>query len=304
MSGFVDSNALWLKARLFINHAMDEDEPRVFDERALWASLALEMLGKAALARVNPLLIATPNEEGSHLLAASGLIAGDGPVMTVQAATVFKRCARAFRPFSASEAILIANNRNAYLHSGAPTFTPIPESAFWPAYWRQAAILVFGQDRDIADFVGADRVEAVERLLALNKQHTEERVEALLGRARQQLELVASGNAPERILAALRRTSDLRAGPRYSTEVACPACGHEGALEGDEEAVHEMRYEQVAEDDFDAYVDVRVWADYFSCQHCRLVLDRAELIEAAGIETEFEVEGDPADFVEAEYGND
>lgn len=304
MSDAVNSDALWLKARLFINHAMDDDDPRTFDERALWASLALEMLGKAALARVNPLLITTPNEEGSHLLAASGLIAGDGPVMTVQAATVFKRCARAFRPFNASESMAIANNRNAYLHSGAATFTPIPESAFWPAYWRQAAILVFGQDRDLAEFVGKDRVDGVEELLARNKQHIEERVEALLGRARQQLELIASGNAPERIVAAFRRNSDLGASMRYSAPAACPACGREGTLEGEEAASHEMRYEQVAEDDFDTYVDVRVWADYFSCQHCRLVLDSAELIEAAGLESEFDVDGDPADFVEAEYGND
>lgn len=59
-----DPDALWLKARLFINHAMDAGEPRSYDERALWASLALELLGKAALARVSPLLIAQPNEEG------------------------------------------------------------------------------------------------------------------------------------------------------------------------------------------------------------------------------------------------
>jgi len=299
-----DSDALWLKARLFINHAMDDLEARTFDERALWASLALELLGKAALARVNPLLIALPNEEGNHLLAASGLVPGDGPVMTVQAATVFRRCARAFRPFNASEAIAIANNRNAYLHSGAASFTPIPETAFWPAYWRQAAILIFAQDRDIAQFVGADRTEDVEAHLARSKQHVQERVEALVGRAKQQLELIASGNAPERIVVAFRRNNDLSANMRYSTPVPCPACGGEATLEGEEEAGHEMRYEQVAEDDFDTYVDVRVFADYLSCQHCRLVLDTAELLEAADLDAEFDVEGDPADFVEAEYGND
>lgn len=301
MSDAVNSDALWLKARLFINHAMDDDEPRAFEERALWASLALEMLGKAALARVNPLLIAIPNEEGNHLLAASGLIVGDGPIMTVQAATVFKRCARAFRPFNASESIAIASNRNAYLHSGVAMFTPVPESAFWPAYWRQAAILVYGQDRDLEEFVGQDRVEVVEEFLTRNKQHIEERVEALLERAKQQLALISSGNAPERIVAAFRRNTDLRAGMLYSTDTHCPACGEEGTLEGEQEAGHELRYEQVAEDDFDVYVDVQVWADYFSCQHCRLVLDSAELIEAAGLKSQFDDQGDPADFVEAEY---
>lgn len=63
MSNPFDHDALWTKAKLFLNRAMDDD-PRSFDERALWAALALELLAKAALARVSPLLIAEPNEEG------------------------------------------------------------------------------------------------------------------------------------------------------------------------------------------------------------------------------------------------
>ncbi len=56
-----DSEGLWLKAKLFINRAMD-DNARSFDERALWASLSLELLAKAALANHSPLLIADPME--------------------------------------------------------------------------------------------------------------------------------------------------------------------------------------------------------------------------------------------------
>ena len=48
-----DPDALFIKAKLFLNHAMDDDS-RQFDEQALWASLALELLAKAALAKVSP----------------------------------------------------------------------------------------------------------------------------------------------------------------------------------------------------------------------------------------------------------
>ncbi|MDQ1627059.1 MAG: hypothetical protein QOI54_803 [Actinomycetota bacterium] len=304
MSDVYDSEALWLKARLFVNHAMDHEEPRTFDEHALWASLALELLAKAALARVNPLLIAMPNEEGAHLLAASGLLDGDGPAMTVGASTVFKRCARVFRPFNLAEALQFANNRNQYLHSGAATVTSLPETAFWPAFWSQAAILILAQDRDISEFVGADRADEVEAHLARNRQHVEQRVETLIGRARQHLDLIASGNAPERILAAYRRGGDLRAGLRYSTEASCPACSEIGTVEGEQPEGHELRYEQVGEDDFDVFADVSVYADYFSCANCRLVLDDAELLEVAGLVDLFDVEGDPAEFVSGDYGND
>lgn len=300
-----DPDALWLKARLFINHAMDPGEPRGFDERALWAWLALELLGKAALARVSPLLIAAPNEEGTNLLAASGLVSGDGPVTTVPALTVFKRCARAFRPFNLSECVQVMHNRNEYLHSGSASFTSLPESAFWPAFWSQAALLVLAQGRDIADFVGDERVHEVETHLARNKQHLQQRVETLLGRARQGLELVASGNASERIVKIYRHGGDLRAGLQYSTARLCPACDALGTLEGSQESGHELRYEQIAEDDFIVCADVTVYADHFSCPNCRLVLNGADLLDVAGLDTEFETAGDPADFVvEDEYGND
>lgn len=72
-----DHEALWLKAKLFINRAMDDDGYRSFDEQLLWASLALELLAKAALARVSPLLIVEPTEDGTNLLIASGLVKGD-----------------------------------------------------------------------------------------------------------------------------------------------------------------------------------------------------------------------------------
>lgn len=304
MSDVYDAEALWLKARLFINHALDPEEPRTFDERALWASLALELLGKAALARVSPLLIAVPNEEGQHLLAATGLIPGDGPSLTVPAKTVFARCARAFRPFNFTESLQFANNRNQYLHSGAASFTSLPESAFWPAFWSQAALLIVAQGRDVAEFVGADRVADVEAHLARNRQHIQQRAETLIVRARQQLSLVESGNASERLAAAYRLGGRLTAGLIHAAEATCPACGAVGTIEGEQEIGHEIRYEQVAEDDYDVYVDVSVYADYFSCPRCRLVLDGSELLEAAGIATEFSVEGEIADYVSDEYGND
>lgn len=87
-----DHEALWVKAKLFINRAMDDDEARSFEEQALWASLALELLAKAALARVSPLLIAEPNEEGSNLLIASGLLEGDARFTSLRAKTLFSRC--------------------------------------------------------------------------------------------------------------------------------------------------------------------------------------------------------------------
>lgn len=100
MSSSYDHEALWFKAKLFLNWAFEDGEHRTFDERALWASMALELLAKAALSKVSPLLIAVPTEEGANILIAAGLISGDARFESIRARTLFKRCARAYKPFS------------------------------------------------------------------------------------------------------------------------------------------------------------------------------------------------------------
>jgi hypothetical protein len=78
-----DPDRLWMKARMFIHRAMDGD--REFEEQAFWAAAAFELLGKAALARVSPVLIANPNPDGHSLLVASGLLEVDDKFFTIPA---------------------------------------------------------------------------------------------------------------------------------------------------------------------------------------------------------------------------
>ena len=110
-----DHEALWIKAKLFLNHAMDPGDVRPFEERALWASLALELLAKSALSRVSPLLIATPQEDGTNLLIAAGLVSGEARFHSISARTLFERCHKAFKPFNKREALAIAEARNVAL---------------------------------------------------------------------------------------------------------------------------------------------------------------------------------------------
>ncbi|MCS5716470.1 hypothetical protein NVV95_18130 [Herbiconiux sp. CPCC 205716] len=67
-----DADGLWMKARLLINRALDPQ--RDFEEQAFWACAALELVGKAALAHVSPLLVANPNDDGKSLLVATGAV--------------------------------------------------------------------------------------------------------------------------------------------------------------------------------------------------------------------------------------
>jgi hypothetical protein len=294
-----------MKAQLFINYALDDEPDRTFDERALWASLALELLGKAALSRASPLLIATPNEDGKNLLAAAGLTDDQATFKTVTASTVFKRCATAFKPFNDQASFRIAEDRNAYLHSAATSFTPIPETAWWPRFWALAHILVNACDRDLEQFVGKAHVRIVEEALAQNQRNVDERFHMLVERANQKLARFEAGEMRGSELRDWQRSTNLTIGLSYATPETCPACGeNEGTLEGDDVISTEMRYEQVAEDDYEVWLDLEIAAEYFSCANCRCVLDSFELLQAAELPESFEALGDPADFYEPDYGND
>ena len=304
MTASWDHEALWLKAKLFLNRAMDTEPARSFEEQALWASLALELLAKSALARVSPVLIAVPTEEGNSLLVASGLVQGDVRFKSVQAKTVYARCSKAFKPLSEKEAGAITESRNEYLHGAAPAFTHMPPEAWWPRFWAQAQILVNACDSELEDLVGGDRVSVVEAHLTQNKQNIAHRVEMLIERARQRLAQFESGQMRAKEAQEWARPVDLTAGLKHSAEEPCPACGALGLLEGEDIDEATPHYEQVAEDDYDFWVEVTVGSSYFGCQKCRLVLDSYELVVAAELPDTFSAIGEPDDYREDEYGND
>lgn len=301
-----DHEALWLKAKLFINRAMDDEEERSFDEQALWASLALELLGKSALAKISPLLIAEPTEEGKNILAAVGIGEGAGKFTTVSASTVFKRCRGAFPTFNLAHATEISSARNEYLHGVGIGFGGSPPDKWWSKFWSSASTLITGQDRTIDELVGFNREKIVDDYLKQNQQYMEERYESLIHRARQRFLQKGRGDLPEKVQKVWKTGGQLALGLNYSDMATCPACESTGLLEA----------EEVQNERSDGYFDSRTgeyesWGaadalpDHFSCAQCQLTLNELALLELAGLDESFEVQGD--EFLpeaEGEYGND
>ncbi|MGQ4465305.1 hypothetical protein ACN6LC_004706 [Streptomyces violaceoruber] len=293
-----------------------DDDSRSFDEQALWAALALELLAKAALARVSPLLIAEPNEEGTNLLIASGLVKGDARFTSVRAKTLMVRCHKAFKPFDQAEAMKIVNGRNEYLHSSGAGFMAIPPHSWWPRYWAQAAILVTALDRDIEELVGSDREPTVTKHLEQNARNLEQRTEALIERAKQRRQQWLDGTLPAKVAAEWETGQYLSAAMAHSETVTCPACESAGLLEGEEVVNVEINYPSSGgygpDEECDSYyrdevsVTLTIGADHFSCAGCQLVLNSYDLVSQAGLDTEFDVDGDVEKYVgqEPEYGND
>ncbi|WP_045821455.1 hypothetical protein [Williamsia herbipolensis] len=300
-----DYEALWLKAKMFLNRAMDPDDTtRSFDERALMATFALELLAKSALSRTSPVLIAEPTEDGSNLLVATGLLSGEAQFITVRAKTIYSRCQKAFRPFNADEAGQFTAARNSYIHSGTAQFTNIPEDGWWPKFWRLALILNTATDHDLEELVGDDRLTTVNTHLERNKKRIEHQAEMLLENAKTRLAQHRAGVLPARVAKQWAPGRDRTAGLQYQDACTCPACEGRGVVEGDD--VNESRVDtyQVSKYDYESVVELTVFPDYFSCWDCGLVLDSFELLEQVGLEEPFTTEGELDDLREPDYGND
>lgn len=295
-----------IKAKLFLNLAMDSSTERTDEERQLWAALALELLGKWALGKHSPALIADLTEDGTQLLRAVGVLGDQGHFTTARASTIFKRCGKAFRPFNAEEAIKIANGRNEYLHGAELGFTKIPRDVWWARYWAQATILITAHSLEIADLVGHTREAEVKDHLARNHKNIEDRVVALIAAAKQRLALYLSGRLSAREHGEWESKQDQTAGLSHHTLAPCPACDYEtGVLEGED--VIDRRISWDSDDEPSEYGPsfyAEVASDHFSCPRCHLVLAEYEQVEEAGVDGSFEVEADPDDFYEPDYGND
>ena len=81
--------ALYGKSKVYITRGLNAKSRADHGEYQLWASLALELLGKSALAAIHPSLVADPQSYIS-LFAAAGINI-DTDIKTIIAKTVFER---------------------------------------------------------------------------------------------------------------------------------------------------------------------------------------------------------------------
>lgn len=293
-----DREGLWMKAKSHINWSFAARDAEHFEQAALWAASALELLGKSALAKVSPLLVADPQDDGRSLMIAAGVTSDTIRFKSVPAKAVFSRCARAFRPFSAQEAGRIATQRNEELHSALAPFTGLDDNVWWDSYWSQAIILIHAQDEELSSFVGSMRESTVEAHLARNSENIARRVQVMIERAQHRWGAgVDSKDARAEIAALLARPGYFA---EFSVPMECPACEDSGLLLGEDIISSDVEYDY---DDGSALEFLTVAVDAFECEACALRLQGVEYVVKAGLPESFETERD-YEPVYDDYGND
>lgn len=273
-----DSDLLYQKAKLYLERANEFEHER--HEFPLWSSLSLELLARAALTKVHPVLNADPRNLEA-LLYACGIEETQQP-RSVALHSVLTRLERVVPGFDRPQRELcdyMALLRNDELHSAELPFEGLPESKWLPRFYEVCQLLVHFVDRDLDDLLGSALAKSASRLIrALH----EEAAKAVKGRIAHRRKGFVALAPDERTSLAEAAAVKARLPPSGFTPTECPACGSRAIMMG--ELIKEMKPKY--EDDM-LVVDLEFLATNLKCAACGLELHNIEEIHHAGLEPRF-----------------
>lgn len=306
----IASEPLYAKSRLYIERALARKSEQNLDEYQLWASLALELLGKAALAAIHPSLVVDPTHYQSLFAAAGINLSTD--IKTISAKTLFERLMHVSPRFDGDVKEFcnsIAQRRNVELHSGEAPFKLMKLDAWEARYWHACQLVLQSMTLSLEQWVGADKATAPKQILEESAAALRAAVAIRIERAAERFSDRKPKERSELLKAAEDKAPSEHAGVFswvYDAEwnETCPSCEGKAVVAGMQ--IHE----EIIGDPVD-YGD-SLWepverifgAEEFHCPVCELELNGYGEIEAAGVGTEHTAEDEREMRWEPDYGND
>ena len=161
-----DCNALFAKSRLYMCRGYRADQSGDFEEFQLWASLAIELLGKSTLSFHNPALVADPTHFESMFAACGTKPSID--VKTIAAETLFKRLSHLSKSFDTRTLQFcktISSRRNSELHSGESPFSGMSKGKWENQFWHAVLTILQMQTKTLADWLDASQATKTASML-------------------------------------------------------------------------------------------------------------------------------------------
>ncbi|KJK04622.1 hypothetical protein UB44_03345 [Burkholderiaceae bacterium 26] len=304
----INGDALHGKSTVYIGRALRRKGDGDLDEYQLWASLALELLGKAALARKHPSLVVDPTHYQSLFVAAGINVTTD--VKTITAKTLFERLAHLVPRFDKVIQKFcqdISERRNAELHSADIPFRTMRLDAWEARYWHACDTILQHMGSSLEQWLGAADAKAPRQLLDEAAKALVAAVQLRVAAAKEQFGTLKKAER-ERLAAeaALREPQHqaalFKGGYDEIWKEDCPACNCRAFMTGEQtgEDINEER----DEDAIWEIVDREFVGEEFRCPTCDLTLMGSDEINAAGMNYIYEDQQEREMEYEPDYGND
>lgn len=287
-----DPEALYTKAERYIQQMSELDSDSW--EYALWSSLALEFLARAALANVSPALLAeTDKGSWSSLLYAVGFTPNEEKFIprSIAIAEVFKRLVTLVEDFvkeHESFGILHTGMRNAELHSGVAAFEGVKGSTWQPRFYRTCAVLLASMGMTLEDFLGEDEASVAQKLIDAAADESAKAVKGDI-EAHKKVWLATDQGEREKLAAQAAVWATRQNGHR----VDCPACASQALLYGEPVSAPTKKFSE------DEIIETQEYLpNQFECIACRLKIAGLSRLAVVGLSDRYKKTQvyDPAEY--------
>jgi hypothetical protein len=225
-------DSLFNKAQRYVEK-MTEADCQTW-EHALWSSLTLEFVARAALSNVNPALLADYGDRNwSSLLHSLGYTPTESKFSpkSISIVEVVRRLGEIFPNFDREVENFCKTHvgkRNGELHSGETPFDGVPVSTWQPNFFKAIDILMASMGMKLEDLVGEDEAATARKLIAAA---ADEKAKAVKGDVDAHKKVWKSKSQEERNK--LAQSASVWATRNDGHRVKCPACNSESLLYGE-----------------------------------------------------------------------
>ncbi|WP_293797277.1 hypothetical protein [uncultured Bosea sp.] len=223
---------LFNKALLYVQQTEDLESDQW--QYALWLSLSLEFLARAALANISPALLAeTENKQWGSLYHALGFVPKEQKYSpkSIGTAEVFKRLNLILDDFTQEHenfGILHTGNRNSELHTGKMAFEGVNASTWQPRFYGICQVLLASMGKSLEELFGKDEAKAAKKLIAAAADEGAKAIQGDVAAHKKVWE--AKPKAEQK---ALTESAAIWATRHVGHRVACPSCGSQSLLHGE-----------------------------------------------------------------------
>lgn len=244
---------------------------------ALWSTLMLELLGRAALARVNPALLAEA-KDWNNLYFSLGFTptATKFVPKSIDVSTVFSRLQEILPTFTKELegfAVLHMARRNEELHAGGTPFDSLKTTAWLPAYYQVCSILIESLDESMELLLGKEEAIFATTIITAYK---DESAKAVLKSVAAHKTVWEDKSEPERTR--LSNQASTWATRQSGHRVQCPACGNDALVSGTAVAVPFQKIKDGLMVETQQYLPSK-----FECVACQLKISGLSQLTACGM---------------------
>lgn len=220
-----------MKALRYVQKMYDCDSDEW--EYALWSSLSLEFLARAALANISPALLAEADKNSSNLYFSLGFTPFEERFSpkSITITEVFKRLAAILPEFTKeheSFGVVHTGKRNAELHSGELAFEGVKGSTWQPRFYQTCKVLLTSMSIPLEEFVGKNEADVAKKLI---DAAADESAKAVKGEMEAHKKVWNAKSDDERMT--VKTQAAVWATRQNGHCVDCPSCGSTALIFGE-----------------------------------------------------------------------